>query len=409
MVTEPWWSYPPEINAGRLIGPGAGTWFAASGAWATMAAQVQAAQAVFIAQNTMQVAATSGGVSLSVNNTLPQFGAWLEAMFAEASRSAIETQNIGLSYLTAQATTVPLPVVQANRAAAAASYTSNLMGVPNPAGPILDAQYAAMHTQNAVSMSSYDIASRASSMPRSFVPAPRLVMPGAGEAAGLDEAGAHMRNVGESFVDRVSSAVPDHGAMQAQFAEAASSPMVSQYMSTAGGVAPQAMAMAGQTMMPVNSYMSQMATPVGGVLGNGLGSGSYPLSSTGGTAARGGLPLGGLSGTTAGSGALGGLGGGLAAGPGAATASSMAKSPIGALPGVGGGGGGMGGGSRGSMPFRGIPLEEGHRGPLGGAPVGSQAGRRDESKSDSLTVEEVQYTDPVKEAQKRAEQARMFK
>lgn len=417
MPTEPWWSYPPEINAARIMGVGPGPWIAASQAWAIMAGQIQAAQTIFTTQNVLQADVIGGRTSDAVSASIGPFGSWLEAMHAEAARNALDTQNVSTSYMSAVTSTVPLPVVQANRAAAAAAYSSNLFGIPNPAGPILDAQYAGMQVQNGTAMTAYDTSINGFTAPRTYQPAPRLVS----EAGGLTPAGPNV-NIAEMGQNMLNSIMGDQAptldALGQQFQAAAANPAVSQMMSQTAATAPGTLANAGQAMMPVRSVMGQMATPVGGVLGNGLGHGGYPLGATGaaGNAARGGLPLGmagmggGLSGTTGGGRAMG-MGGTGALGAAGASSSMASARPVGALGGLGGLGAGAGAGSGAAKMagFRGIPLDEGHRGPLGGAPVGAQHRRNDNKTADEMTVEDVQFSDPVREAQQRAEQMRKFK
>lgn len=402
MVTEPWWAYPPEVNAARLIGAGPATWISATSTWAALSVQVQVAQAVFAAQNALQFVSSMGATSLGVAATIQPFSAWLQAMQAEAARASIESQNIASAYVSTVASTVPMPVAQANRAAATAAYTSNAFGVPNPAGPILDAQYAGMQMQNASAMSAYDATAQASTAPRTFVPAPRLVTGDDGLASTVAESNEAVSATGENMLNEMSAHAGD---MHSAAAGAMSDPAAAPYMAQAGAVGPQAMMGARQAFMPAQGLMGQMASPINGVMGNGLGTGAQGMGASS-PMSRGGLPLspsvGGVSSAPA---SMGGSSAGLGA--------AAAAKPLGGFPGSGvGAGAGAGSPARMGPSFRGVPMESAPaRGPVGGMPMGAGAGNRSsgESRSDSMVVNEVAYTDPKKEAALEEKRAKLFR
>lgn len=375
----------------------------AASTWAALSAQVQVAQGVFAAQNAMQFVSTMGTTSLGIAGTIQPFGAWLQAMQAEAARASIESQNIATAYIGAVGTTIPMPVAQANRAAATAAYTSNMFGVPNPAGPILDAQYAGMQVQNASAMSAYDTAAQTSTMPRTYAPAPRLVTGDEGLINTVAESNEAVSAVGDQLLSDMGAHAGD---MHAAVAGAATDPAAAPYMAQAGAVGPSAMMGAQRAFMPAQGLMGQMASPINGVMGNGLGTGaqgmgaspSSPLSS------RGGLPL---------SPSMGGGMSGAPSGTGMSAAAASAAKPLGGFPGAGAAGGAAGAPARTGPSFRGVPMESAPaRGPMGGMPMGGMAGNRstDENRSsESMVVNEVKYTDPKEEAALEEKRAKLFR
>ena len=65
MPVEPWFSYPPEMNASRILGTAAPLMVAAAN-WAVMAATAAAMQATFLAQTAMQSTNLIGSIILAV-------------------------------------------------------------------------------------------------------------------------------------------------------------------------------------------------------------------------------------------------------------------------------------------------------------------------------------------------------
>ena len=398
MITEPWWVYPPEINSARIIGPGPLPWAIASGVWSVMAAEAAAAQAVFQAQNGIQATNLVGVMNPGLISTASQFGAWLAAVNVEALDAAAANAAVVQAYFAAMGTMIPLPVVIANRVAAATAHAASAAGAVNPMGVALDMQYAGFHIQNAGVMQSYDSLVQVATTPRVFTPPPPLVT-GAPKAASIDtvmraaQAGAQQgvstnaRSVGQS-AEALSA--------QAASARQALPPSSQQFLSQAGPVTSSMMGAPQQALAPVSSIMGQMATPLNGATGNGLGTGGGSLSSTlgsnSGLGARGGLPLG-LGGGGGASMGLGGGGGamGLA---GLGGASSLLNGPL---------GNGLTGPARVGPMFSGIGLEERNSaarpGTPMGVPPGGMAGGQAQRKSTALMeVEKVEIAQVLTEA-----------
>lgn len=409
MTTEPWWSYPPEVNASRIIGAGPLTWYAAAGAWGMMAAEVAAAQAIFNSQNTLQVMTINGATSASIASKIEPFSAWLAAMHAEATRAALENKAVGDAYVGTVSTTVPLPLVTANRAAAAAAAASSFI-VPNPALPILEAQYAGMHVQNASSMTTYDALIQTATQNRVFNPPPRLVDAGAVASAGDP---AQIFNTGgaqiQQAIQRAASAIQSPSFVQnlQNQAQAALPPMAENFLSNPAAVSPQIAGQALNAMGPAQGYLGQMAAPINGVRGTGLAGPGMPLGAASAAGSpRGGLPLGAT--------ARGDMGGSMPmrAGLGGGTGGPM-RAMLGGMGGLAAPplGGGVNAPGRVGPAYSGLPLgEKGMRGPLGGVPMGAaNQGKKEKGGEASFFAENVEYEDRYLAQQKREEKLRQFR
>src|SRR5699024_6082326 len=133
-------AYPPEMNAARILGPGPVAWYVAAGVWALQAAQAAEAQAIFAAQNLVQVTHIDGQTSEAVADSIGPFSAWLASLQAAAAQAALDNKVVGDAHVAAMGGTVPLPVIIANRVAAATAHAANAVGAINPASIALEAQ-----------------------------------------------------------------------------------------------------------------------------------------------------------------------------------------------------------------------------------------------------------------------------
>src|SRR5699024_12096130 len=115
---------------------------------------------------------------------------------AAAAQAALDNKVVGDAHVAAMGGTVPLPVIIANRVAAATAHAANAVGAINPASIALEAQYAGFQVQNASTMTGYDTAVRAATVPRTFAPPPPLTPGGAGALASS-----------ESVIDAIHQAV----------------------------------------------------------------------------------------------------------------------------------------------------------------------------------------------------------
>lgn len=439
MPTEPWLAYPPEMNVTRIVGPGPAPWLAAAAIWAFQAAEASAAQGTFQAQNGVQVANLDGATSNSVAATVPAFSAWLADLTAEASRSALEHYEVAQSYTAAFASMVPLPVIAANRAAAAAGHAATAVGAVNPAGVAADAEYARYTIQNAAAMESYDTTAQIATTPRVYAAPPKLVN-GMGD---VSTSGDVVNAVARSANLDSGSVAKQVQAMQPRFSDPTfiqnlQSNVASgtgQFAATPVALSPAQVQQAQLAMVPAQMVMGQMATPgPGGVTYTGLGSGSGAMApaATSGSSSGSGLPIrsGGVSGGSslgsyAGSGgslsSLSGSGGG---GGGGVSSSPNLSSLARMLAGSGGGGGGglpqaLSGGVK---AFSGVPLGAGEGGggagapaqarggaPMGGAPLGAGGGGGGSRKGSKMEAEEVIWRDTVAEDEADRQARAMFR
>lgn len=417
MPTEPWLAYPPEMNVTRIVGPGPAPWLAAAAIWAVQAAEATAAQSTFQAQNGVQVANLDGATSGSVAATVPAFSAWLADLTAEASRSALEHYEVAQSYTASFASMVPLPVIAANRATAAAGHAATAVGAVNPAGVAADAEYARYTVQNAAAMEVYDTTAQVATTPRVYAAPPKLVTGMGDVSSSGDVVNAVSRSANldsgsvAKQVQAVQSRFSDPSFIQNLQSNVASG--TGQFASTPAALSPAQMQQAQMAMVPAQMVMGQMASPgPGGVAYTGLGSGSgamAPAATSGGSGGSG-LPIrgGGLSGGSLGS--YAGSGGGLSgSGGGGGSSSPNLSSLARMLAGSGGGGGGLPQALAGGVKaFSGVPLGAGEGGgagapaqarggaPMGGAPMGAGGGGGSR-KGTKMEAEEVAWRDTVAE------------
>lgn len=338
-VIEPWWSYPPEVNASRIIGIGPLPWIAAAGVWAMMAAEAGAAQAAFQSQNGIQAGVVHGMASPELLSSAHEFGSWLATIQSEAADAAANNAHVAELYFRSLGAMVPLPVIIANRVAAAAAHTATAVGAVNPAGVALDSQYAGFQVQNATTMTAYDVPLQMATAPKVFAPPPPLVSGGAlGQASSFGKTAARAATspggIGKGLPGGTAGNVNAAKlATNAANTRAALPASAAKYAPTMGSVPTQAFTAGQGAMAPVQSIMGQLAGRTNGVTGTGLGSGGPSFTSPSSPLSRGGLALGGGgasaglggSGASLGSGArsVAGLGGaGLPAGLGSAPLSA---------------------------------------------------------------------------------------
>ncbi|MCK0441190.1 PPE family protein [Gordonia alkaliphila] len=238
--------FPPEVNSGMFdmgLGP---AHFAAAGAqWevlaATFATQTMAAQANLAAA----LAVWSGGAPVLVQMESSKLLAWLAQAQAVCQKNAAACFAVVQAWFAARATMVPLPVVIANRVAAASAEATTVAAAA--AGPIgapiaissaataaqLEAAYAAMWTMDATSMSVYHGLIVAATAPVTLPPPP--MMESLGGVGALTAANSALRasgQLGQAGAERGGKTVAEQlGGQPAQQAMSQASSMPSQMMS----------------------------------------------------------------------------------------------------------------------------------------------------------------------------------
>ncbi|KAA8959845.1 PPE family protein [Mycobacterium sp.] len=176
-------SLPPEVNSDRIrSGPGSAPMLAAARAWENLAEDLYLAAAAcrsVIAALTGQ--AWLGPASAAMAATAATHVSWLTQTAAAAAEAAARARQAATAYETAVATTVPPPMIAANRAELA------LMGRGNPYGQhahaiaAVEADYEQMWAQDAAAMYGYADRSAAASSLTPFLLPQHIAVPGTTE------------------------------------------------------------------------------------------------------------------------------------------------------------------------------------------------------------------------------------
>ncbi|BBZ51470.1 PPE family protein [Mycobacterium heidelbergense] len=170
---------PPEVNSGRMYsGPGSAPLLAAAEAWDASAAQLHAAQAAYSSVISGLTTTWLGPSSASMAAAAVPYMAWMRATAAQAEQTAAQARAAAVAYETAFATTVPPPVIDANRSELAMLVATNIFGQNTPAIAAVEARYGQMWAQDATAMSTYASQSTAATTITPFAPPPSTTDPG---------------------------------------------------------------------------------------------------------------------------------------------------------------------------------------------------------------------------------------
>lgn len=267
MPVEPWGSYPPEVNAGRIIAGDHGlSWLATSLQWK--------AQAALIAE---QIIVLNGVLASFTENwqgdSGPQMVAkfqpyanWLHHMEATALQNGADAGAVAASYGVALSGTVPVPVITANRVATRAAEATAQAAAASAAIPgaapaslavaasasataaQLEAQYAGMWGVNSSTMTSYDAAVTTATTPKVPQPSPEIVVgPVSGRAGTLMDA-IQRHGGSDNLVSNVQDQIQQ---ATSQLTGGGGSPMMSPQMM--GQAAPFASGVARGAMAPLTT------------------------------------------------------------------------------------------------------------------------------------------------------------
>jgi PPE-repeat protein len=208
--------YPPEINSGRMYtGPGSGPMLAAAQAWERLADELYTAASSY--QSVVSVLITgpwSGPSSASMAAAAASYVTWLSATAAQAQETAAQANAAVAAYEAAFVSTVPPPVIAANRTLLMTLVATNFFGQNTPAIATTEAQYLEMWAQDAAAMYGYAGSSASATALTPFSPPQQNTNPGgaAGQAAAVGQAtGTSAGNVQStvSSVAQAFSAVPN--------------------------------------------------------------------------------------------------------------------------------------------------------------------------------------------------------
>jgi PPE-repeat protein len=183
---------PPEINSGRMYaGPGSGPMLAAAAAWDGLAAALHSAGHNYQAGiSGLTAGPWLGPSSASMAAAAATYAAWMSTTAAQAEETAAQAKAAAAAYETAFASTVPPPVIAANRSLLMALVATNFFGQNTPAIATTEAQYAEMWAQDAAAMYGYAGSSASATALTPFTPPEHNTNPGgaAGQAASVVKA-----------------------------------------------------------------------------------------------------------------------------------------------------------------------------------------------------------------------------
>ncbi len=177
-------SYPPEINSGRMYaGAGAAPMLAAAEAWQGLAAELHsAANSYQSVVSGLTAGSWLGSSSTSMAAAAASYVAWLNATAAQAEETATQAKSAAGAYQAAFASTVPPPMVAANRSQLMTLVATNLFGRNTQAIAANEAQYAEMWAQDAAAMYGYAASSASATSLTPFTPPQQNTNPGGSTA-----------------------------------------------------------------------------------------------------------------------------------------------------------------------------------------------------------------------------------
>jgi PPE-repeat protein len=202
--------YPPEINSGRMYaGPGSGPMLAAAQAWDALADELYTAAGSYQSVTSdLTNGPWSGPSSASMSAAAGTYVTWLSATAAQAEHTAAQAKAAAAGYESAFASTVPPPVIAANRSLLMTLVATNFFGQNTAAIAATEAQYAEMWAQDALAMYVYAGSSASASVLTPFTSPDQNTDPGgtAGQAAASHAAGASASNA-QGAISAASQAV----------------------------------------------------------------------------------------------------------------------------------------------------------------------------------------------------------
>lgn len=192
---------PPEIiSAWMYSGAGSGPLLSAASAWASLAAELESAQAS--AQSVL--AELSGGqwtgpAATAMAAAVAPYLAWLHSTAAAAQQASSQAMASAGAFEAARAMTVPPPVITANRAQLAALVATNFLGQNTPAILATEAHYLEVWAQDALAMFGYSTSSASAAALAPMSPAPQPTNPAGSVLAGASAAGGLQQELAQAL------------------------------------------------------------------------------------------------------------------------------------------------------------------------------------------------------------------
>jgi PPE-repeat protein len=208
--------YPPEITSGRMYaGPGSGPMLAAAESWQGLAAELHsAANSYQSVVSGLTAGPWQGPASASMSAAAASYAAWMRATATQAEETGAQAKAAAAAYQAAFASTVPPPMVAANRSQLTTLVATNLFGLNTQAIAATEAQYTEMWAQDSAAMYGYAASSASATTLTPFTPPQQNTNPGgsASQAAAVSQStGTSAGNVQStvSSLQQAFSAVPN--------------------------------------------------------------------------------------------------------------------------------------------------------------------------------------------------------
>jgi PPE-repeat protein len=206
-------SYPPEINSLRMYtGPGAAPMLTAAQAWQGLAAELHSAASSYqSAISGLTAGPWQGPASASMAAAAATYVAWLNATAAQAEETAAQAKAAASAYQTAFTSTVPPPMVAANRSRLTTLVATNLFGRNTQAIAANEAQYAEMWAQDTAAMYGYAASAASATSLTPFNPPQQNTNPAgsANQAAAASQATGTAAGNAQSTIQQAFSSVPN--------------------------------------------------------------------------------------------------------------------------------------------------------------------------------------------------------
>ncbi|OBJ18411.1 PPE family protein [Mycobacterium colombiense] len=188
-------AFPPEFNSARIYsGPGSGSLMAAASAWSALAAELNSAalsyEQVITALSSEE---WTGTASATMAQAAAPYAAWMTTTAAQAEEAATQARSAAAAYETALASSVPPPLIAANRMQSQQLQATNVLGQNTPLIAQLESQYGEMWAQDAGAMYSYAGQSSSATKVTQFQKAPEVTNQSgqANQAAAVTNASAN--------------------------------------------------------------------------------------------------------------------------------------------------------------------------------------------------------------------------
>ncbi len=206
-------SYPPEINSARMYaGPGSGPMLSAAEAWDGLAAELHStANSYQSVVSGLTAGPWQGPASASMSASAASYTAWLRATAAQAEETGAQARSAAAAYQTAFSSTVPPPIVAANRGRLMALVATNIFGRNTQAIAATEAQYSQMWAQDAAAMYGYAASSSSATSLTPFIPPQQNTNPASSgtQAAAASQAAGTAAGNAQSTIQQAFSSVPN--------------------------------------------------------------------------------------------------------------------------------------------------------------------------------------------------------